>query len=129
MGRLNGDVESFFQLQRTFFEFVLDGLAFKKGHHDEGLGFDLIDLIDGTDVGMIERCGRLRLAKETLSVLRVFDQVRAQKLQRHGTSELSVFRLVDNPHPAPAEFGGDLVVGDRLADHDGQIVALRDTWW
>ena len=33
--------------------------------------------------------------------------------------ELSVLGLVDNPHPAPAEFGEDLVVRDGLADHVG----------
>ena len=40
-----------------------------------------------------------------------------------------VLGLIDDTHAAPAEFGEDLVVADGLADHDSQIVALRDTWW
>ena len=41
----------------------------------------------------------------------------------------NVISLIDNTHAAPADFGEDLVVADRAADHDGQIVALPDTWW
>ncbi len=50
--------------------------------------------------------------------------MRRQKLQRDSALEFEIFGLVDDPHPAPAEFGEDLVVADRAANHDGQIVAL-----
>ncbi len=58
----------------------------------------------------------------------VFQQVRGEKLQRNGALQFRVLGLVDDTHAAPADFGEDLVVGDRLADHDGQIVPLPDTW-
>ncbi len=79
--RLDCDVERFFQLQRAFPNLVPDGLAFKKGHGDEGLAVNFIDFVDGANVGVIERGGRLRLAKETLLVLFVFEHFGAKEFQ------------------------------------------------
>ena len=36
--------------------------------------------------------------------------------------------FVNDVHPAFADLGEDLVVADRATDHDGQILALPDTW-
>ena len=55
-------------------------------------------------------------------------QMRRHKLQRDSALEFEILGLVNDTHAAPAELGQDLVVGDRLADHDSQIVALRDNW-
>ncbi len=77
---------------------------------------------------MIQRRRRLRFAKEPLLVLFVFEHFRSKELQRDRALELGVFGLVHHTHPTPADFGEDLVVADRAADHDGQIVALPDTW-
>ena len=50
--------------------------------------------------------------------------MRRQELEGDGTLQLRVFSLVDDTHAAFAEFGGDLVVGDGLADHGGPLVAM-----
>ena len=42
-----------------------------------------------------------------------------------STFQRRVFGLVDHTHAAPADFGGDLVVADRLAYHDGVILPVR----
>ena len=40
-----------------------------------------------------------------------------QELQRNETSKLGVLSLVDDTHPAAAEFLDDAVVRDGLANH------------
>ncbi len=62
--------------------------------------------------------------EEALAGFCVFEKMRRQKLQRDRALQLRVLGLVDDPHPAQAEFGEDLVVADGGADHDAQIVPL-----
>ncbi len=66
--------------------------------------------------------------KETGFMLFVFENVRAKEFQGNQALELGVFGFIDNPHAAPADLGEDPVMADGGADHDGQIVALPDTW-
>ena len=73
---------------------------------------------------MIERRRRLRFADETFARFVILDQMRGQEFQRDGPVELRILGLVYHAHAAPAELGGDLVVGDGLADHNGPILPL-----
>ena len=41
---------------------MLQGLAVEELHGDEGLAVGLTDIVDGADIGMIERGGRLSFA-------------------------------------------------------------------
>ena len=56
-------------------------------------------------------------------------QVRGEEFQRDGAFELHVGGLINHTHPTFSELLGDLVVGYGSADHDSQIVALRDNCW
>ncbi len=114
---LDGDVECFVQLERTLCKFGLDGSAFEKCHGQKGPPVGFVDFVDGADIGVIEGRGCLRLAKETPSVLVVFDGLRSKEFQGDGTLELGVLSLVDHTHTALAELLGDFVVGDGVADH------------
>ena len=77
---------------------------------------------------VIECGGRFRFSPEPRLCFLVTKQVSCQEFQSYRTLEVRVLGLVNHTHPAPADFGEDLVVADRAADHDGQIVALPDTW-
>ncbi len=77
---------------------------------------------------MTEPGGGRGFPLEALAGLFVLQQMRRQKLQRDSALEFEILGLVDHPHAASAEFGEDLVVADRAADHDGQIVPLPDYW-
>jgi hypothetical protein len=44
----------------------------------------------------------------------IFSRPFGQELQRHGATQLGVFRLVDHAHTATAEFLDDAVMRDRL---------------
>ena len=74
----------------------------------------LTDLVDGTDVRVIERRRGLGLVcKATLGIV-IGIQVWRQELQRHDAVEAPVDRLVDAAHPAATELLNDLEVADLL---------------
>ena len=93
-------------------------------HGDEGVFIDLVDFVDGADVGMVECGGGLGLAREALSGLLVRHEMGGEEFECDGTFEFGVFGLIDHAHPAFTELLGDLVVADGLADHDWAIVPL-----
>ena len=70
---------------------------------------------------MIESGRRLGFSQEADFQLFVFQGFRPMKLQGDGSIELGVLSFVNDTHAAPAEFGEDLVVADRRADHNGPI--------
>ena len=74
---------------------------------------------------MIEQCGRLCFAEEASLLILIAKGIRREELQGDHALEARIFGLVDNTHPAFAELGGDLVVGDGLANHAGPILPLR----
>ena len=88
----------------------------------------IIDLVDRADVGVVELRCRFRFAVKPFQALFVAQQVRRQKLQGYRAAELGVLGLVDNTHAALAEFFGDEVVRDGLADHSSSIVPRRLAW-
>ena len=50
--------------------------------------------------------------------------MRSEEFQGNRALELGVFGLIRHPLPALAEFLGDLVVADGLADQDGVILPV-----
>jgi len=113
---LDGDVESVLQLQRTGLDFLVKTFAFEEGHRDECLALELVNLVNGTDVGVVQRGGGFGFALEAFANFFVRDQVGCQELQSDGAVELRVLGFVDDTHPTFTEFLGDLVVGDGLTD-------------
>ena len=66
---------------------------------------------------MVKPGGGFRLALETLAGFVVTQQMRRKEFQRDGTVEFGVLGLVDHTHATLAEFLGDFVVRDSVADH------------
>ena len=95
---------------------VLERLAFEALHGDEGVAVFLADVVDGADVGVIERGGGLGFALEAGERLRVFGDGVGEEFQSDETIEAGVFGFVDDAHAAAAEFFEDAVMGDSLAD-------------
>ena len=72
--------------------------SFDALHGDKAMLF--VNLEDGTDVGVIERGGGLRLTEEALAVFR---GVRGKKLQRNGAAQFRVFgRYTTLMQPSPS---------------------------
>ena len=102
-------------------------LPLEQLHHDErltaGVGI-LADLVDGADIGVIQRRGRARLAAQPLDCGRMITRLRRQHLDRHLPSERDVLGTEDEPHAAAAELIDDPVVREGAADHQGP--GIRD---
>ena len=80
----------------------------------------LADVVDGADVGMVQRGSGARLALKAAEGLRVARDVVREELQRHETMEADVLGLVDDAHPAGAQLLEDAVVGE--------VWPMRDRW-
>ena len=85
-------------------------------HGDEGAAVLLADVMNGADVGMIQRGGGASLALEPAQRLPVASQIVRQELERDEATEPGVLRFVDHAHAAAAELLDDAVVGEGLAD-------------
>jgi len=103
--------------QRPARNLVLQRQSIQILHDDEVLAVAVVNLEDHADVGMVQGRRPLRLALEASESLCVFGNIVRQELQSHKAVEFDVLCLVDNTHPAAAEFIDNAVVRDRLADH------------
>jgi len=89
------------------------------------------DIVDCTDVWMIEYRGSLCLALEACESLRIASDIFGEKFQRDETMQARVLGLVHDAHPAPAQLLDDAVVRDRLPDkrvgvrHSAAILCCR----
>ena len=90
LSRLKRHVERILEIQRTRLDLLVVALALDEGHRDEGLALDFVDFINRSNVGLIQRRCRFRLADETLTFLCVLQQVRREKLERDMAVELGV---------------------------------------
>ena len=70
------------RFQRASADTILQILPVQKLHDDEGLTVLLLDLMDGADIGMVQRGRCLSLALEAGQSLRVFGDVIGQEFQR-----------------------------------------------
>jgi hypothetical protein len=70
----------------------------------------LADIVDGADVGMIQRGRGLRLAFEALAGGRVVEVGLREELQSHVAVKTGVLGFVDDAHAAAPEFLEDAVV-------------------
>jgi hypothetical protein len=78
----------------------------------------LVDIVDGTDIGVIQRRGCTRFAAETLEHLRIVGHVVGEKLQRNEAAESSVLGSVHNPHTAFAQLFDNAVMGNDPANRE-----------
>src|SRR5262249_4802793 len=98
-----------------FCQTLAQRLVLQIFHSNERLTLVLIDVVNGADVGMIERRGSFGFAPEALQSLAVSGQ--RQELEGDKAAELGVLGLVDHPHAASLQPIANSVVGNRLADH------------
>ncbi len=109
---------------------VLQGRAIEVLHGDEGAAVVLSDVVNGADVGMIERGGGLGFALKTGEGLGIAGHVFGQEFQGDKTMEAGVLGLVNHAHASATEFLDDAVVRDGLVDHwrPGLAVDLSYGW-
>src|SRR5260370_20375120 len=96
---------------------MLEGLAFEKLHDNEILFFVLVDVVNGADVGVIQRRSGARFAVNALVGRMVLGELFRKKLQAHEAPEPQVLGFVDDAHAAAAELFHNTIVGDGAANH------------
>ncbi len=117
IGNFDGDGKKLLGLEGLSANPVLQGLAAEVLHDHKGTAIVLADIVDGADVGMVERRGSLRFTLETRQGLRIATELVGQELQRHEAVKAGVLGLVDHTHAAAAELLNDAVMRNRGLDH------------
>ena len=121
VGDLNADLQELRNFDGLSVDAVFERLALEQLHGDERTAFEFADIVNGADVGMIERGRGARFAAETLDGLSVLGDVVGKEFQRDTAAEARVLGFVDHAHSAAAQFFQDAVVGDGAADNGGSI--------
>ena len=115
----DGRFQQFFQIERAILDGVLKGLPFQKFHGDEGFAAVFANIVNGADVGMIQRRSGLCFALETRERLGIRRNGIRQKFQRDKTQQACVFRLVNDAHPPAANPLDNAIVRDCLVHSGG----------
>ncbi len=117
IGNLDRQVEKQLALERLASDLVFQSHAIEKLHGDERASFVIADLVDGADVGMVQRRGGARLAAKTFERLRILRDFVRQEFERDEASKVGVLGLVHHTHSTAAQLADDAVVRDRRVNH------------
>ena len=123
LGHLERDVRGLAVGEGAAGQPALQVEPFGQGHGDEDLLVELLDGVDGADVGVIEGGRGLGLAEEAAALVVAAQRVSGQELEGHLPAQGEVLGPVHDAHASLAELLEDAVVGHRGADHVG--VSLR----
>src|ERR1700751_2518102 len=118
VGDLDGEREDQVRVHRTIPDAVLQRHAIEEFHHDERLTVLLTDVVDSTDIRMVQRRGSLCLPLKPGERLMIAGDILRQELERHKAMKACVLRFVNHTHSASAELLDDAIVGDGLVDHE-----------
>ena len=117
VGDLYGQRQQRVQFQGTPADAVAQRHSLQKLHGYEGATVLLADIVNGADVGMVQRRCSLGFALKAGQGNGAAGQVVGQELEGNETMQADVFSFVDHPHAAAPEFLEDAVARDGLADH------------
>jgi len=99
---LDGGVQKKIQLERAAGDAFAKRLTFEELHGDESAAFVFTDVVDGADVGMVERGCGAGFALEALEGLAVVGERLGKKFQSDMAAETKVFGFVDLAHTPSA---------------------------
>ena len=114
---LHGVIEQIFRGHRTALDNMPQRLPFEQLHHDEASPVLLVNVMNGANVGMIQRGSSARLALKALERLLVAGKFIGKEFQRDLPAEARVLSLIDDAHASAAELLQNPVVGNGLAVH------------
>ena len=95
---------------------MLQRLPFEQLHGDEVPSIELVDLMDGADVRVVQGRGGPRFPLKALNRLAIARVFCRQKLQGDVAPEFDVLGFVHYTHATTAQFFQDAVVGYGLVD-------------
>src|SRR5947209_13563094 len=103
VGDLDGEIEEGLGVDGAAHDAVLQGGAFEKLHGDEGLALVLSDLVNCTNVGMVQAGCGAGLAAEALERSGVMSDIGRKELEGYETAEFGVLGFVDDTHAAATQ--------------------------
>ena len=101
---------------------VLERLAFEVFHGQKGSAVFFADVVDGADVGVVQRRGGAGLAAEAVEDGKLAANLVGQKFECDEAAKAGVLGLVDHAHSPAAKLFDHSIMGDGFADH-GQALA------
>ena len=118
-GNLDRDIEHFAELQRRVSHALAQCIAIDKfsGYEVDRIG--LVNLMDGDDVGMVERGSSLGFPHKALHSIRMSSNIGRQNLQCNFAIEFRILRQIHLTHPARAELRANFVTTEFCACGDG----------
>src|SRR5579863_8208046 len=127
VGNVDADLKKAINFERRAGDDVLERGAFHELHDDEGAAVEFLNVVNGADVGMVQRRGGARFALKTFESLRIGCDVLGKKFESDEAAEFGVFGFVDDAHSAAAEFFDDAVMRNGLSDEGGGIGHREDS--
>ena len=118
VGHFDADSENRLQGQGHAADAALEADALQQFHCDEGMPVRFVDVVNGANVGMVERGRGLRLAPETLEHGRVASESLGQELEGDKAAKFGILGAEDHAHAAAAKFFQHAIVGDDAADRE-----------
>ncbi len=124
VGDLDGQRQNYLGFHRSPADAMLQRYAIQKLHGDERLSVLLANVVDRTDIGVIQRGRSLRFTLKAGERLWVSGNIIGKELESDEAMQSRVLSLVDHTHPAATELLYDAVVRDGLANHWREILRL-----
>jgi len=87
-----------------------------QAHDDEELALGLANVVDGDDVGVLERSRELGLLQEALAEALIRHQLRREQLESNVALQARVVGAIDDAHAAGAQQDLDPVAGELGAE-------------
>src|SRR5262245_20160599 len=88
-------------------------------HREEMVPFMNADLMDGNDVGMLERRRRRRFRPKTMDELARRQLTASDQLHRNRSSEAALARAINDAHSAPGNFIEQFVTSEDPGRRNG----------
>ena len=107
------------------FQPLAQRLAVDVGHRDVGDPVALAEIVDAKDVLVGDLAGEQDFSSESFADLGLLEQFRPDDLQRHVALQSQVAGPVDDPHPALAQYRGDL---EAVAEHGPGLHLEARSW-
>ena len=103
IGNLDAYVENFANAQRAILKELAQGLALQKFHDKEGPAFLFADIVDHTNIGVIEGAGRAGFAAKSFQRFPALMEIIRQEFHRNTAPQASVGSAPNDSHPSAAQ--------------------------